>query len=139
MMCAVAALLMSMVAAPQEPAQDEVAKKLEALTRRGEALEKERARLMEQVATLGRFGEEAAETISRLKKMVQNGAPRPAEKVEAAGLADAPKPAEPGPLAPVHGKVLSVVPDRGFMIINLGSDDGVKEGWTFEVIRTNKD
>jgi hypothetical protein len=131
-----------MTFAPQEPISDEITRKLEELTRRVEALEKERARLMEQVTTLEKFGEEAAETISRLKKMVQNGTtrgPAPAEKADPAGVVGAEKAADPGPLSPVHGKVLSVATERGFMIINLGSDDGVKEGWTFEVIRTNKD
>jgi hypothetical protein len=142
MMCLVVAGLMTLVSPLQDgPAQDDTAKKLEELTKRVEALEKERKSLLEQVENLERFGKEAAETISRLKRMIQNGGARsstPSEPAPANGDGKAPKSA-PGPDAPVHGKVLLVQAEHRFLIIGLGEDDGVKEGWTFEVIRANRE
>jgi hypothetical protein len=138
MMCFVVAGVLALVAPQDNPAQDETAKKLEELTKRVEALEKERARLLEQIDRLERFGIESAETISKLKKQLQSGARQPAPSDPPPAGKEGSK-AETGPLTPVHGKILTVVPDAGFMIVKLGEEDGVKEGWEFEVVRINKD
>jgi hypothetical protein len=140
MMCAVAAVVFTLFA-PQE----DLAKKVEELTRRLEALERERTQLLEQIADLEQFGKEAAESISRLKKVIASGGARPAPGPNpgpAEGPAPAPanpKAAETGPTSPVQGKILTVVPEHGFMIVNLGEEDGVKEGWSFEVLRPHRD
>lgn len=138
MTCVAVALMLSFLA-PQEPVSDESAKKLEELLRKVETLEKDRARLVEQIDSLEKFAQEAAKTISDLKKQLQAAAIRPPAPTEAAGDAKTSKTDDQGPVVPVHGKVLIVQPDYSFMIIDLGEDDGVKEGWTFEVIRAHKE
>src|SRR5262245_26867797 len=101
MMCLVVAGLLSLVAPQDPPPQDDIAKKLEELTKRVDALEKERAKLLDQIDRLERFGAESAETISKLKKMLQNGetrGPAPSEPPAGAGHS---KPDEvKGPTAP---------------------------------------
>jgi hypothetical protein len=142
MMCVAVAVALSVFgfAVPQDtPPQEDLAKKVEELAKRVEALEKEKARLLQEVETLERFSQEAAETISRLKKMIANGSTKgPVASDPAPGVVQ-PAANEAGPLTPVHGKVLYVVPEHKFLIVGLGEDDGVKEGWVFEVIRTVRD
>jgi hypothetical protein len=141
MMCLVVAAILSLVGPPPQetPPQDDVQKKLEELTRRVEALEKERGKLLEQIDRLERFGNESAEMISRLKKMIREGGTRLPSPADPPAANQPPKAGDTGPVAPVQGKILLVQADRAFMIVLLGEDDGVKEGWTFEVIRTNRD
>lgn len=138
MMRVAVAVVLSLAAtlAPQDPpSQEDLAKKVEELAKRVEALEKERARLLEQVENLERFGKEAAETISKLKQMVANGGSRGPAPAEPNPETPGAKKETSGPTSPVHGKILMIVPDHSFMIVNLGEEDGVKEGWMFEVIR----
>ena len=142
MMCVAVAVALSLVGAvPQDPAaQEELAKKVEELMKRVSSLERDKADLQKQVESLEKFSLEASETITRLKKSLQNGGARPPAPAEPGpalqGAVPAKAAAEPGPLAPVHGKILSIVPEYGFMVVKLGEEDGVKEGWMFEVIRT---
>jgi hypothetical protein len=144
MMCVAVAVVLSLAgfAAPQDPPpQEDLAKKVEELAKRVAALEKEKSDLKKQLDDLERFSLDAAETISRLKQMIKNGGGNvPTGDAPVGG----PKPAggpdrTQGPSAPVTGKIFSVAPEHGFIIVNLGEDDGVKEGWMFEVVRTHKD
>ncbi|HZN61089.1 MAG TPA: hypothetical protein VFC90_01665 [Planctomycetota bacterium] len=139
MMCLVVATLLSLAAPQDVPPQDDTAKKLEELTKRIEALEREKADLQKQVENLERFSLEAAEMISRLKKMIANGGSRGGVPADAPPVARDTHSSDPGPTTPVHGKILTVVPEHRFLIVGLGEDDGVKEGWVFEVIRTVRD
>src|SRR5688572_31509568 len=115
MMCAVAVAVLTLFAP-----QDDLAKKVEELTRRLEALERERTQLLEQIAGLEQYGKEASETISRLKKVIAAGGVRPAlgpNPAPAPGPAEGPGPANPkaaetGPTSPVQGKILTVVPEQ---------------------------
>src|SRR5262245_35858846 len=123
--------ILSIFLAPQDPppAQEDIAKQLEELTKRVESLEKERDRLLEQVDRLEKFGAESAEMISRLKKMLRDGGqqiPAPAEGPLKEGTSKVAGQAAPGPATPVQGKILTVVPDRAFMIVLLGEDDGIR-------------
>ena len=144
MMCVAVAVALSLVGVvPQDPpSQEDLAKKVEELMKRVSALEKDKADLQKQLESLERFSLEASETISRLKKSLQNGGARPAAPTEPAPAGNVDPKSNPkaagdaGPLAPVHGKILSIVPEYGFMVVKLGEEDGVKEGWMFEVIRT---
>ena len=138
MTCLAVAMLVSFLA-PQEPVSDENARKLEELLRKVETLEKDRARLVEQIDNLEKFAQDAAKTISELKKQLQTAAIRPPAPAEAGTEGKPAKGEDQGPVVPVHGKVLIVQPDYSFMIIDLGEDDGVKEGWNFEVVRTHKE
>lgn len=134
--------ILSIFAAPQDqpPPQEDIAKKLEELTKRVEALERERSTLLEQIERLEKFGAESAEMISRLKKMLRDGGQRLPAPTDPPSKEGPPKAGDAsGPTTPVQGKILTVVPDRAFMIVLLGEDDGVREGWTFEVIRTHRD
>ena len=144
MMCVAVVAVLSVLgtAVPQDPApQEDLAKRLQELMQRVENLEKENARLKKEVGNLERFSQDAAEMISRLKQIIQNGGSRPSAPADAPpDRGDAPKPGTTsGPPVPVHGKVLSISPEYGFVIANLGEDDGVKEGWMFEIVRTNRD
>jgi hypothetical protein len=124
----------------QQPPQEDVAKKLEELTRRIEALEREKVLLQEQIERLEKFGAESAEMITRLKRMLRDGGQRVPPPTDAPSKENPTKKEDvQGPTTPVQGKILTVVPDRAFMIVLLGQDDGVREGWTFEVIRTHRD
>ncbi|HEU4338468.1 MAG TPA: hypothetical protein VFS19_00230, partial [Planctomycetota bacterium] len=139
MMCLVVAGLLSIVSPQDTPPQEDLAKKLEELTKRVEALEKERTALMDQIERLERFGVESAEMITRLKKMIRDGGSKPPAPPETPiGGAHA-RANENGPTSPVHGRVLQVSPAYNFMIVNLGKEDGVKDGWVFEVLRVTKE
>ena len=136
MMC-VAVVLAVLAAVPQDPAPQDPAKRLEELVKRVEALEKENARLQKEITSLEKFSQEAAETIARLKQIVANGgtkASTPADRTTPPG--DGKSPTSQGPVNPVHGKVYSLNPEHGFVIVDLGEPDGVKEGWSFEIVRT---
>ena len=139
MMCLVVAGLLTLVSPQDPPPQEDVAKKLEELTKRVEALEKERTALLEQIERLERFGTESAEMISKLKQMIRDGGSRPPTPSDPPPASGNAKANDSGPTSPVQGKVLIVVPDRNFMVINLGQNDGVKDGWVFEVIRVTRE
>ncbi|HEY3226268.1 MAG TPA: hypothetical protein VGK61_04635 [Planctomycetota bacterium] len=152
------ALILSLAGArgPQEtPPQDrvdELAKKVEELQKRVTALEGEREKLAKenddlkkQLDTMEQYAAKAAETITRLKQALADAGsrgPDPAGKGnENTGRTEGPAKSGPpdGPVAPVHGKILSLNAELGFVIVNLGEDDGVKEGWMFEVVRPHRD
>jgi len=137
---------------PPQDRVDELAKKVEELQKRVTALEGEREKLTrenddlkKQLESIEQYAARAAETITRLKQALAEAGkhgPDPAGKGNDAP-APPPGPAKPGPqegpVAPVHGKIYSVNAELGFVIVNLGEDDGVKEGWMFEVVRPHRD
>jgi len=140
-------------AAAQEPTLqekvDQLSKQLEELRKRVSILEGEKeklgvenAGLKKELDNLEIFSRKAAETITRLRQALAESprtgdGPAPA-RGEERPTGDAPAPKD-GPVAPVRGKVLHANAELGFLIIDLGEDHGVKEGWTFDVVRIVRD
>ncbi len=140
------ALLLVLAAVPasaQDSPVDELKKQLEALKRRVEELETERARsseengkLKREIEQLQRFSMDAAEKIARLRQQLAEGG-RTEDKPSPGPGPDSPAKPDPavGPKEPVKGKLVVKVPEHGYIIIDKGEPDGVKEGWVFEIFK----
>lgn len=149
-MRAIASLLIAAISAAPAFAQEtdelaELRKQLAALQKRVAELEADRekaatenGKLRQEIEQLQQFSLEAAEKLARLRDQVGEGkAPsNPPSRTEDPPVDPKvrPDPAA-GPIAPLKAKVLVKVPEFGFIIIDKGEPDGVKEGWTFDVLR----
>lgn len=127
--------------------QDELAelrKQLTALQKRVTELEADRekaatenTKLRQEIEQLQRFSMDAAEKLARMREQVGEGkGPAMPPKTDDPPVDPRAKP-DPaaGPVSPVKAKVLVKVPEFGYIIIDKGEPDGVKEGWAFDIMR----
>ncbi|MBI4565055.1 MAG: hypothetical protein HY716_10225 [Planctomycetes bacterium] len=138
----------------QDKKEDGLADQVDQLRKRVAELEAEREKILsenrelrKEMEQLRQFSMEAAENLRRLRQILadfdgkgRDAVPPPPPPPQE------PMPPEPknsgvqaGPTAPLRARILSVSPEFGFIVIDKGEPDGIKEGWTFDILRKVRD